>query len=146
MHRKIDRYFFCARIRPTFVSVSVMEKRLYFVIGDLLANAFVASVTAALTAWLIGGSWGMIPGMLAGMVIGMAVAVPLSLGLLFPILGVMEVISPCMISGMLGGMWGGMWPLAGGDTIRWGVVTGVAVVAIVYTLNASLSGPQKLEQ
>ena len=83
-----------------------MEKRLYFIIGDLFANAFVATVAVALTAWLLGGSWGMIPGMLVGMLIGMAVALPLSLALLSPILGVMEVISPCMISGMLGGMWG----------------------------------------
>ena len=44
-----------------------MEKRLYFIIGDLFANALIATIAVALTTWLIGGSWGMIPGMLVGM-------------------------------------------------------------------------------
>lgn len=122
-----------------------MEKRLYFIIGDLFANALIATVAVALTAWLIGGSWGMIPGMLVGMLLGMVITLPLSLVLLTPILGVMEVLSPCMISGMLGGMWGGMWPLAGGEILQWGVGTGIAVVVVIYALNAVVSGPQKVE-
>ena len=80
-----------------------MEKRLYFIIGDLFANALIATIAVALTTWLIGGSWGMIPGMLVGMLLGMVITLPLSLVLLTPILGVMEILSPCMISGMLGG-------------------------------------------
>ncbi len=122
-----------------------MEKRLYFVIGDLFANAFVATVAVALTAWLIGGAWGMIPGMLAGMAIGMAIALPLSLGPLSLMFGTLEVIAPCMLSGMLGGMWGGMWPLAGAAALRWGVVTGVVVIVGVYALNGVMTGPQKIE-
>lgn len=121
-----------------------MEKRLYFIIGDLVANAFVATVTVALTAWLIGGSWGMLPGMLLGMLLGMAIALPLTLALLFPILGVMEVMAPCMVSGMLGGMWGGMWPLAGAEIYQWGIGTGIAVVVIIYAINAGMSGPQQV--
>ena len=117
-----------------------MEKRLYFIIGDLFANALIATIAVALTTWLIGGSWGMIPGMLVGMLLGMVTALPLSL-----ILGIMEVLSPCMISGMLGGMWGGMWPLAGGEILQWGVGTGIAVVVVIYALNAVVSGPQKVE-
>ncbi|MFQ5634735.1 MAG: hypothetical protein ACE5G3_05335 [Gammaproteobacteria bacterium] len=121
-----------------------MEKRPYFVIGDLVANALVATAAVAMTAWLIGGAWGMIPGMLAGMLIGMAVALPLSLGLLFPILGVMEVLTPCMLAGMFGGMWGGMWPLAGESVLRWGAGTGAVVVALIYALNAVMAGPQQV--
>ncbi|GMR23384.1 MAG: hypothetical protein BMS9Abin37_1805 [Acidobacteriota bacterium] len=121
-----------------------MEKRLYFVIGDLFANAFVATVAVAMTAWLIGGSWGMIPGMLVGMVIGSVIAVLLSLGPLAPMFGFMEVIAPCMLSGMLGGMWGGMWPLAGAATLRWGTGTGLVVIVLVYALNALMTGPQKI--
>ncbi len=120
-----------------------MEKRLYFVIGDMLSNAFIATVAVALTAWLIGGAWGAIPGMLIGMAIGMAIALPLSLLLLFPILGAMEVIVPCMLSGMFGGMWGGMWPLAGDAVLRWGVGTGVAVFVMIYALNVVVTGPQQ---
>ena len=121
-----------------------MEKRLYFIIGDLIANAFVATIAVAVTASLIGGSWGMFPGMVIGMVIGMLIAIPLSLGLLFPILGVMEVMAPCMLSGMLGGMWGGMWPLAADAMVRWGVGTGVAVFVIIYALNAVMAGSQQI--
>jgi len=121
-----------------------MEKRLYFVIGDLFANAFVATIAVSLTAWLIGGSWGMIPGMLVGMVIGMAIAVPLSLGPLSLMFGTMEVIAPCMLSGMLGGMWGGMWPLAGAAMLRSGVGTGIVVIVSIYALNAVMTGPQKI--
>ena len=123
-----------------------MEKRLYFIVGDLLANAFVATAAAAFTAWLIGGAWGMLPGMLAGMLLGMAVALPLTLALLFPVLGVMEVMAPCMLSGMLGGMWGGMWPLAGAELLRWGIGTGALVVIVVYGINAMTSGPQRVEE
>ena len=121
-----------------------MEKRLYFIIGDLVANALVATVAVALTAWLIGGAWGMLPGMLVGMVLGMAIALPLTLALLFPILGVMEVMAPCMLSGMVGGMWGGMWPLAGVAIYQWGIGTGIAVVVIIYAVNAAMSGRQTL--
>lgn len=121
-----------------------MEKRLYFVIGDLVANALVATAAVAFTAWLIGGAWGMIPGMLVGMVLGMVIALPLTLAFLFPILGVMEVMAPCMLSGMLGGMWGGMWPLAGGEILTWGIGTGVAVVVAIYGMNVVMTGPQKI--
>jgi hypothetical protein len=129
-----------------FVSAYSMEKRPYFVIGDLLANAFVATLAVALTAWIIGGTWGMLPGMLVGMMIGMAIGLFLSLGLLFPVLGVMEVMAPCMISGMLGGMWGGMWPLAGADILQWGIGTGIIVFAVIYALNAVTTGPQTIER
>ena len=121
-----------------------MEKRPYFVIGDLAANVIVATAAVAVTTWVIGGAWGMIPGMIVGMVLGMIVALPLSLGLLFPLLGVMEVMAPCMLSGMLGGMWGGMWPLSGGEILRWGGGTGVGVVVAIYGLNVFMTGPQKL--
>ena len=121
-----------------------METRPLFVIGDLLANSFVATAAVALTAWLIGGSWGMLPGMLAGMLIGMLISLPLGLALLSPLLGVMEVMTPCMLSGMFGGMWGGMWPLDGGAIWLWGISTGIATVALIYALNAALTGPQRI--
>jgi len=120
-----------------------MEKRLYFIIGDLLANAFVATAVVALTAWLIGGSWGMSAGMLVGMVIGTVAALILSLVLLVPILGAMEIFVPCMLSGMLAGMWGGMWPLDRAGVLQWGVGTGIAVFVIIYALNVVMTGPQK---
>ena len=122
-----------------------MEKRLYFVVGDFVANIVVATAAVAVTSWLIGGAWGMIPGMIVGMVVGMIVALPLSLGCLFPLLGVMEVMAPCMLSGMLGGMWGGMWDLEGTAILQWGAGTGIAVVVVIYAMNIFMTGPQHVE-
>jgi len=121
-----------------------MEKRPLFILGDLFANALVATAATALTSVLIGGTWGMLPGMLVGMLLGMLIVFPLGLGLLSPLLGAMEVISPCMLSGMLGGMWGGMMTLSGNQVVFWGIGTGVCVVAMIYLLNAIVTGPQNL--
>ncbi len=141
---RTNRYFFWVIIDLLIPTDMNMEKRLYFVIGDLLANMVIATIAVALTAWLIGGSWGMVPGMLGGMVIGMLITLPLALGLLAPLLGIMEVLSPCMISGMLGGMWGGMWPLAGNAVFSWGIGTGTIVMVMIYVLNARMTGIQKI--
>ena len=122
-----------------------MEKRPLFVLGDLVANAFVATIAVAATNWMLGGAIGMIPGMLIGMLIGMIIALPVGLVMLAPLLGAMEVLSPCMISGMLGGMWGGMMALSGDEVLNWGIGTGIAVVIVIYIINALVTGPQKLE-
>ena len=122
-----------------------METRWYFVLGDLCANILVATVAVAVSTWLVGGSLGMLPGMLIGMLIGMALALFPFFGLLSVVLGVMEVMTPCMLSGMLGGMFGGMWALTGAEIWQWGSGTGITVVAVVYALNAAVSGQQELE-
>jgi hypothetical protein len=122
-----------------------MESRWYFIVGDLAANILVATAAVALSTWLIGGAWGMVPGMLAGMLIGMALALFPFFGLLSIALGVMEVMTPCMLSGMIGGMIGGMLDLTGAEIWSWGSGTGVTVLALVYALNATISGPQRTE-
>lgn len=122
-----------------------MEKRIPFIIGDVLANMLVATVTTAAATWLIGGTWGMIAGAAAGMVLGMVIALLLCIPVLMTLLGAFEVLTPVMLSGMLGGMWGGMWPLAGSAILRWGFGTGLALVAVIYGLNAVLTSPQKFE-
>jgi hypothetical protein len=122
-----------------------METRPLFVLGDFAANIFVATAITAVTSLLIGGSLGMWPGMIAGMLLGMALALPLGFGLMAPWLGVMEVATPTMLSGMFAGMWGGMWDLSAAEMLRWGAGTGVAVVVVIYALNAVMSGPQRVE-
>lgn len=121
-----------------------MEKRLYFVTGDILSNVVVGIVSVGVTTLLIGGSMGMWPGMLAGMVVGMVLAMGLSMGVLAPRLGIMEIMMPCMMTGMFGGMWGSMYDLTMAETLRWGAYTGLTVLAIMYGLNSAISGPQKL--
>lgn len=120
-----------------------MEKRFYFVLGDLVTSVVAAIATTGLAVWLIGGAFGMVPGMLVGMLLGMVVALFLTL-LISPLLGLMEVLTLGMLSGMIGGMWGGMWPLSGGEIVRWGAGTGVAVFVVIYLLNAAMTGPQRL--
>lgn len=123
-----------------------MEKRFYFVIGDLAANGLMGCLATAVSSWLIGGSLGMIPGMLVGMVLGAAVSLPLSLTLLVPVLGVIEAITPAMVTGMIAGMWGGMWPLQGNEILAWGIGSGLAGFVIIYSLNAILTGPRPVEE
>jgi len=121
-----------------------MEKRLYFIAGDLLSNIIVGIVAIGVTTLLIGGNMPMVPGMLAGMVVGMVLAMGLSMGVLAPRLGIMEIMMPCMMTGMVAGMWGGMIALSFVQTLIWGAATGVTMLTLVYLLNAAISGPQKL--
>ena len=121
-----------------------MEKRLYFIAGDLFSNIVVGIVATGVTTLLIGGNMPMLPGMLAGMVVGMILAMGISMGVLAPRLGIMEVMMPCMVTGMVGGMFGGMFSLGFVQALRWGAATGVTMLVLVYLLNAGLSGQQKL--
>lgn len=121
-----------------------MEKRLYFIAGDLISNIVVGIISVGVTTLLIGGNMPMLPGMLAGMVVGMVLAMGLSMGVLAPRLGIMEIMMPCMMTGMFGGMFGGMNAFSIVQTLQWGTATGVVVMSLVYLLNAALSGQQKL--
>jgi hypothetical protein len=122
-----------------------MEKRLYFIVGDVFANIAVATLALAASSALIGGGLGMLPGMIVGMFIGMLVALIFSMGVLAPLLGVMEILMPCMLGGMLAGMCGGMWELSTAQIIKWGAVTGLGMLLFIYVMNALLSGPQKID-
>ncbi|NND53875.1 MAG: hypothetical protein HKN56_02765 [Gammaproteobacteria bacterium] len=123
-----------------------MEKRLYFVAGDVLSNIAVGIVSTGVATLLIGGNLPMLPGMLAGMVVGMVIAMGMSMGLLAPRLGIMEIMMPCMLTGMFGGMWGGMHDLSFFASLRWGTYTGMTVLVAVYLLNAAIGGRQKLPE
>lgn len=120
-----------------------MDKRLFFMIGDLVANV-VSGTIAGLAAWaIVGPAWNMWLAMLAMMVLGMA----LGLVLFFPFsikLGAMEVMLPVMFSGMLGGMVVGMLaamvPLSLGQALAHGAVSGFAGILCVWIANSMLRG------
>jgi hypothetical protein len=84
-----------------------MERRLYFIAGDLLACGFVGALAATAASLLVGSGWNMLLAMLVGMAVGMALALPGAL-LFMPFFGAMEVMVPAMLSGMLAGMAIGM--------------------------------------
>ncbi len=123
-----------------------MERRVYFIFGDLLA----CGVTGAAAAWLV---WFAVPagwifpaGMALGMAIGMFVG--LVVGILFtPLFGDFEVSLPASLSGMVAGMAGGMLPgltTAGAGTALWvGAAVGVVCLAYSYALQARLHGEVK---
>lgn len=126
-----------------------MDKRLYFVIGDIVANI----ATGALAGWvcwlLMPLGWHMLLAMVVAMVLGMLVAL-----LLFPLFayfwGAMEVMVPTMFSGMLSGMVVGMratmMPLSQTEALFVGGAFGLAGIVIIWVLNNLLKGTAKPSQ
>ena len=120
-----------------------MDKRLYFVIGDLVANI----VTGSLAGWfcwlLVPLGWHMVPAMVVAMVLGMLMAL-----LLFPVFayfwGAMEVMVPIMFSGMLSGMIVGMraamMPSSLTEALFVGGAFGLAGIVVIWVLNNALKG------
>lgn len=121
-----------------------MEKRPYFVVGDLLSNAIVGSATALATSALVGADWNMVVGMVVGMALGMAIATVLWLALFSWMFGAVEVMLPSMLTGMAAGMGIGMAApmtrLSVECAAGAGALSGVAVVLLVYGLNARMRG------
>lgn len=108
-----------------------MEKRLYFVLGDLFVNA-IAGVAAALSAHaLVAPSWHPLVTMPLGMCVG-AVSASVVAFLFMPFFGAFEVMLPAMLTGMVAGMTGSML----GAPVLSGASIGLAVVAWVYFLTA----------
>jgi len=120
-----------------------VEKRLFFVFGDLLTNLVIGGCAALLVSLAVPQSWGMFVGMLAGMVLGMLFASLLSF-LFIPFFGAMEVMIPAMTTGMLSGMVAGhlaaTYHLSEANLLCVGSVLGATVVAVTYALNAFLKG------
>jgi len=115
-----------------------MARRLYFLFGDLLANAGVGALAGLAAAWLAGRSGQPLLGMLGGMVVGMPIAMIAAMALT-PLFGAFEVMLPATTSGMLSGMLNGMIAaerqLAFADAARLGAAVGVAVLALISLLD-----------
>ena len=111
-----------------------MEKRPYFVLGDLLVNA-AAGVAAAVSAGaIVEPSWPWIVAMPLGMGVGALAASGVAL-VFMPLFGAFEVMLPAMLTGMVAGMTASMFE----SPALPGAVTGLAVVAWVYFLTARAS-------
>jgi len=120
-----------------------MERRLYFILGDLVA----ATACGAAGGWLAGlavaGDWfvlfgvgvGMALGMLAGMIGGVLFA---------PFFGALEVMLPASLAGMMGGMAAGMLKAIAGigvdQTLVVGAVAGLLAFAFTYLMQSRLRG------
>ena len=84
-----------------------MERRAYFVLGDLLACAVAGAAAGWLVQLAVPGDWFAAIGMALGMVLGMLAG--MGCGALFsPLFGALEVMLPAALSGMAAGMAVGM--------------------------------------
>lgn len=120
-----------------------MDKRLFFIVGDFVANIFSGALIGLLAWAIVDTGWNMWLAMLAMMLLGMVVG----LVLFFPFslkLGAMEVMLPLMFSGMLGGMVVGMLaamvPLSLASALAHGAVSGFAGILCIWIANSMLRG------
>jgi hypothetical protein len=120
-----------------------MDDRLYFVLGDLLANIVMGALVGAVAVWLVGSGWNMWLAMLLMMALGMVLGLAGALGFGF-LFGAMEIMVPVMQTGMWSGMVVGMWqtmaPLSATQGALVGGVTGVMVLNVVWVANTALRG------
>ncbi|HEB28644.1 MAG TPA: hypothetical protein ENI05_12875 [Porticoccus sp.] len=121
-----------------------MPHTAYFLIGDLIANCLAGIAAALFCYWLIDTSWPMLVAMILAMIVGMVIAMLLALALFMRYFGAMEVMLPVMISGMWAGMIVGMRCSMGHltliDASLYGLLIGLAVIALCWSFNGRLQG------
>jgi hypothetical protein len=108
-----------------------MEKRPYFILGDLFVNGAAGIAAALASDAVVPSSWHPLAAMPLGMCVG-AVSASLVALLFMPFLGAFEVMLPAMLTGMLAGTISSRL----GDPGLTGASVGLAVVAWVYLLTA----------
>ncbi|MBL4888388.1 MAG: hypothetical protein JKX97_00030 [Candidatus Lindowbacteria bacterium] len=118
-----------------------MERRLYFVFGDVLACALAGGGAGLLAFYALPDDWLAVFGMLGGMGLGMIAGMLIGL-LLSPFFGAMEVMIPAALAGMVSGMWVGMMhtTISLSDAIGTGSGIGVLCLAFTYVRHVRLHG------
>ncbi|MCB2058977.1 MAG: hypothetical protein KDE21_00575 [Novosphingobium sp.] len=120
-----------------------MDHRLFYVIGDFVAN-LVLGVIVGLISWaIVGPGWNMIVAMFVMMAVGMLAGL---IGF-FPAaikLGAMEAMVPLMFTGMLSGMVVGMMaammPLPLANAVVLGAASGFVGIGFIWIANSMLRG------
>jgi hypothetical protein len=120
-----------------------MDHRLYFALGDFLANIAIGAVVGLICWAIVSPHWNMWIAMLAMMPVGSIVG----LLLFFPIgmkLGAMEVMVPLMftgeLSGMVTGMGAAMYVLTARDALLLGSASGLGGILVIWIVNSLLRG------
>lgn len=120
-----------------------MERRPYFLLGDLVSNTAVGGLVALVVASVVGETWPMALAMVLGMLVGDFVALPAAVGLSV-LFGAMELMLPVMLSGMLSGMVVGMraatGPMSTDVALGLGASLGLLGLLATYGLNAYIQG------
>ena len=120
-----------------------MDRRLFFAVGDLVANIAAGAAVGLLSQAIVGPGWNMWVAMLVmmaiGMIVGLLLYFPLSI-----VLGAMEVMVPLMFSGELSGMVVGMVvpmnSLSASGALLLGAASGLAAMLFIWIANAALRG------
>jgi hypothetical protein len=120
-----------------------LERRYFFVAGDILSNGVMGIVAALLAMSIVDTSWHMLVAMLAGMAAGMGISI-----ILMPIFvgffGAMEVMLPAMLTAMLAGMVfgmvGSMQVLTTLEVVTGGGLTGILTLLLTYAADARIRG------
>ena len=120
-----------------------MERRVYFILGDLLSCIVAGAAGGWLILLVMPGDWFVLLGMVIGMALGMVAG--MLVGALFsPLFGAMESMLPAALSGMAGGMVVGMMQATAGigaaDAAWSGAAVGILSLAFTYRLQARLHG------
>lgn len=119
-----------------------IERRAYFLAGDLIANATTGALVGLATTVVVGPAWNMWLGMVVAMAMGMLLALALGFVLFFVLFGAMEVMIPTMLTGMTVGMVVGMAVPMGGIGIATGAeigaLIGLGTLLITYAANLVL--------
>ncbi len=120
-----------------------MDRRLFFALGDFVANLAIGVIVAAIAWAVVGPGWNMWAAMIAMMALGMVCG----LVFFFPVgmkLGAMEVMIPLMYSGMWSGMMVGMMeammPMPLTHALAIGAACGVAEIVFIWIVNTFLRG------
>ena len=120
-----------------------MDSRLYFVLGDLLANISIGALVGVVSVLVVANGWNMWLAMWLMMVLGMVVSMLGAYGFLY-CFGAMEIMVPIrqtgMWSGMVVGMWEAMMPLSIAQGAIIGGITGLIVLNIIWVANTALRG------
>ena len=123
----------------------MVEKRPYFLFGDLITTTGTGALTAVVCAAVVGEGWNALAAMVLGMLLGMVLAF-LTTTLLGMLFGTFEIMIPAMLACMAAGMTVAM-QASGGISItaaaRVGAGLGLAILAFTYLMNAFLSGEAK---
>ena len=123
-----------------------MDKRRYFLIGDVASNAIVALLAAVAADSFFSASWPMPVAMVVGMILGMAIANLCCVICLMRFFGAMEVMLPTMLSGMFVGMVVAMsrtmTPLALFDHLLLALVIALLTTVTVWAASERLRGEQ----
>lgn len=120
-----------------------MERRIYFIFGDLAACLTAGVLSGWLAHLVLPGDWHFIALTLAGMTIGMTIGVFIAF-LFTPFFGALEIMLPTSLAGGLAGMAVGMAKAmtspGASDAALIGASMGLASLAYVYLLQIRLHG------